>query len=451
MTHEELTKLLHQEMLPATGCTGPTAYALAAAAAKPYLTADVKEIKVYVSPAYLKIGFGVATPGTPQPGIETPTAIGLLAGDAKLGLQVLTNVTDADIKEAAKIVDSGIIRVMSAPGKQGVYIRDEITTANETVTTVVEHMHDNITLIKVNNDVKFEGGASASGEEPEERLEDHPDRLKLADIFEYVKTAELDEVKFLLDGYKMNLALAEDGLKGGFGLKTGRALLRKSFLGKEEPKDLFENPMKYMPTEITEKANILVSAASDGRMGGSRLPAMAAMGDGNQGLTAMIPVGVAGELMGKDDLEIARAIALSCLMLFFVKMNIGRASAICLCAIAASAGVAAGVSYLRGYDENTIKAAVKNCISPLTGMLCDGAKNACAMKMSIAANTAIVSADMAGYGVEAGFYDGVCDDTLEQTVACICKIATRSMDMLDGFMVDAIEEKSERKFNEKKN
>lgn len=442
MTHSELTALLRKEMIPATGCTGPTAYALAAANCREYMTAPAKSVQVFVSPAYLKMGFGVATPGTPRRGIEIAAAAGITGGDAKAGLQVLRNITPAELEEAAKLADSGIIQVHGAPGEHGVYVRCEITTENEKITALVEKTHDGLACMSVDGEIRFK--ADPAEEEP--RLEDDPDSLGMEEIFEYAKTAELEEIAFLLDGYKMNLALAEDGLKGGFGLGSGRALLRKSFAsrGIEEPADLFERPLAYLPDDPAERTKILVSAASDARMGGSRLPAMAAMGDGNQGITAMLPIGVYGELKDFSDLETSRALALSCLTLFYVKMHIGRAAAMCLCAIAASAGAAAGIGKLMGLSEAQIRAAVKNTIAPLTGMVCDGAKSACALKMSIAADTAISCAELAAYDVEAGFYDGIADDTLEHTVACITDLANKSMDTMDALMVDAILAKTTR-------
>lgn len=440
MTSQELTILLKKEMVPALGCTGPTAYALATASCRPFLTAEPIEIKIYVSPAFLKIGFGVATPGTTQPGIEIAAAIGLIGGDYKLGLQVLKPCTAEDIKSAQKLLERGLIQVLCAWDKGGVYVRAEVTTKNEKVIAVVEHTHDGISLIEVNGEKKLEVFSAE-----QKMRKDNSDGLRLDDLFAYVNTVDTEELRFLLDGYRLNLALAEDGLKQGFGLKSGRAFLSEWWQGREQPSDLFERPMDYLPDTIHERSRVLVAAASDARMGGSRYPAMAAMGDGNQGLTAIIPVGVAAELLGKNDEQTIRALALSCLMLFYIKMHIGRAAAFCLCAIAASAGVAAGISYLNGMSEKQICAAVKNVISSLCGMLCDGAKNACALKMAIATTTALSCAELAAMDVECSFYDGVADDTLEHTVACITDIATASMDMLDRCMVDEILKKVERK------
>ena len=436
MTHSELTALLRKEMTLATGCTGPTAYALAAANCRRYMTAPAETIEVCVSPAYLKMGVGVATPGTDRKGIEIAAAAGLVCGDPDAGMQVLKNASPEDIEKAAELADSGIIKVRNAMGKRGVYVLCEIATANETVSSLVEKTHDGVAWIKVNEKTVFE--AKAAEEAP--RLEDDPEALKLNDIFEYVSTASLEEVGFILDAYRVNRALAEDGLKKALGLGSGKALLRKSLKdrGMEESEEIFNDPLAYLPDDPAECTDILVSAASDARMGGSSLPAVAAMGDGNQGITATLPIGVFGELGGHTELETARALALSCLMLFFVKMNIGRAAAMCLCAIAASAGVAAGLGRLNGLSEEQIKAAVKNTITPLTGMVCDGAKGGCALKMSVAARTAISSVSMAAYGVEVGFYDGISNDSLEETIANITDLANSSMDTMDNLMVETI-------------
>lgn len=441
MDHNEITALLRQEIEPVTGCTGPTAYALAAAACRQYLTAPVQSIRVYVSPAYLKMGFGVATPGTTETGIEIATAAGLTGGSPAAGMQVLKSTTDEHIRQAEELLKQVQVSVFSSPGEKGVYVRDEIETAAETVEAVVSHTHDGLRLIRVNGQEVFRRDPAKE----EERIEDHPQRLSLADVFDYADSCTLEEAGFLLEHYRTNLALAEDGIRGGYGMKTGQALLRQAWVGREQPPDLLERPLDYLPADMEKRIRILVSGASDGRMGGSRLPAVAAMGDGNQGLTLLLPLGVAGEALASGRLATARAMALGALMLFYVKMHIGRAAATCLCAIAAASGVAAGYGRLRGLDREQIKAAVKNVISPLTGMLCDGAKNACALKMSVAAATALQAVELAEMGSEPGYYDGVCDETLEDTVSGVTDLVNETMDYMDDCMVRVILNKTRRR------
>ena len=438
MNCEDFTKLLKKEVVPALGCTGPTAYALAAACCKPYTTEQLKSMDIYVSPAFLKIGFGVATPGTSEPGIKLSAAIGFIGGDHKLGIQVLQPVTADDIRLAEKWVADGRFHVLCDWDKTGVYVRAEAVTKNERVTAVVEKKHDGVSLIAVDGKDVF------TAEIKDETSENGDAELALEDIFKYIRTVDTNELRFLLDGYRMDLAIAEDGLKQKFGLQSGRAYLAEYWRNKQTPADLFEDPMKYLPDTLESKAKILVAAASDARMGGSRLPATATMGDGNQGLTAILPVGAAAELYGVSEDKTIRAIALSCLLLFYVKVNIGRAAAFCLCAIAAAGGVAGAICYLRDMDEKQIEASVKNVIAPLAGMLCDGAKNGCAIKMAIASTAAINAAELAGDGVQVGYYDGVADDSLKDTVQCISGVATRSMELLDRCMTEAILAREER-------
>lgn len=438
MTHNEITKLLHDEMVLATGCTGPTAYALAAASCRKYVTGTIKSFKVFVSPAYLKMGFGVATPGTKKTGIEIATAAGFIAGNPDLRLQVLRDLSDSDVEKAVEMCEKGIISVFSDSKAKGVYVRDEIETDSKTVLSVVAQTHDGLSLIQVNGKDVFRADQI---ENYNQRIETRPDCLSINDIFQYISVCTLNEVVFLLDGYHISLTLAEDGIREGFGLKSGRALLKQSYTGLSEPEDFFQNPLSYLPKSLEDRINILVCGASDGRMGGSKFPAMAAMGDGNQGLTLLLPIGAAGEAMHKSELEIARAMALGTLMLFYIKMRIGRAAAMCLCAIAASAGVAAGYGYLRGLSRRQIEGAIKNVITPLAGMLCDGAKNACALKMSIAAGGALRAVKLAEMGVEAGFYDGICDDSLEGTIDAITQVANKSMDLIDDCIINAISDK----------
>ena len=438
MNQNEITALLKKEMAPALGCTGPTAYGLATACCRPYVKGELKKIRMFVSPPFLKMGFGVASPGSPRPGIDIAAALGFVGGDYKRGLQVLTTTTAEDMKEAQRLVDEGKVEVYCVWDKKGIYVRAEVATEETSALAVVEHRHDGVSLIQVNGEDVFKAEIS-----PEEEIS-YGD-LTLDDIFTYIDNVPVEDIRFLKDeGLQICLTLAEAALKEPYGLASGRAFLKEYWSARGIPEDLFERPMDYLPDDILNRAKVLVAAASDGRMGGCKLPAYTAMGDGNQAVTAMIPVGVTGQLTGATEDSICRALALSCLMLFFIKLNIGRVCAFCLCAIAASAGAASGYGYLRGFGREQIQNAVKNVISPLAGMLCDGAKNGCALKMAIAATTALIAADLARDNVYAGFYDGVCDDSLEETVACITQIATKSMDQLDKYIAEGILEKMNR-------
>lgn len=431
MTHQDITNLLRREMVPALGCTGPTAYALAGARCRPYLTAEVESIDVYVCPEQLKIGFGVATPGTSEPGIGIAAAMGVLGGDYERGFGVLETTDSSHVEKALSMVNQGQVKIFCDWDQTyDIYVREEVKTANESVTTVVAGTYDRVVSVSKDGREIFRIDVpEISGSD----IHLTPDL-----IFDYIDQVDTAELKFLLDGYHLNYTLAEDGLKNNYGLQAGRSYLTSIFSHNNLPEDLFEDPMKYLPSNLIERSKILVAAASDARMGGSRHAAMAAMGDGNQGITAIIPVGLAAEAVEASEQTMIRALALSCLLTFYVKLNIGRTSAFCMCGMAASTGVAGAVSYLRGMDEQKIRAAAKNTIATLAGVLCDGAKNSCALKMAISVVSAIGASDLAKLGSEVGYYDGVAAAGLEETVDCVADIAKSSKESLDTSMVQNI-------------
>lgn len=433
MNHQDITEMLRREIVPALGCTGPTAYALAGARCRPYLTAEVESIDVYVCPEQLKIGFGVATPGTKEPGIGIAAAMGVLGGDYKRGFGVLETTNSSHVEKALSMVGRGQVKIhCDWDQPYDIYVREEVKTANESIVAVVAGAYDRI--VSVSKD----GREIFRIDVPETAVSGSEDQLKPDLIFDYIDKVDTTELKFLLDGYHLNYRLAEVGLKNNYGLQAGRSYLVSIFAQDSLPEDLFEDPMRYLPSSLIERSKILVAAASDARMGGSRNAAMAAMGDGNQGITALIPVGLAAEEVEASSDTTIRALALSCLITFYVKLNIGRTSAFCMCGMAASTGVAAAISYLRGMSEQEIRAASKNTIATLAGILCDGAKNSCALKMAISVVSAIGASDLARLGSEVGYYDGVAAAGLEETVNCVADIARTSKKSLDTSIVQNI-------------
>lgn len=434
MNYTDMTRMIKREMVPALGCTGPTAYALAAARCKPLLTAYPEQINIYVCPSQLKIGFGVTTPGAAEPGIGMAAAIGVLGGDYTRGFGVLETASAENAEEALALVRDGKTKVLCDWAQDiGIYVRVEVQTKNETASATVAGMYDKIVEVTKDGEKLF------SCEIPAKAVDDSETDLTPDLIQAYIAQVSPDVLAFLLDGYHMNVKLAEDGLKEKFGLESGRSYLQVSQNTSAE--ELFADPLQYLPQEPYARTRILVAAASDARMGGSTLPAMAAMGDGNQGITALIPVGLEAERLHATREKTILALAVSCLFTFYIKIHIGRTAAFCLCGIAAAVGAAAGISYLRSEDWGKVRASAKNVIATTAGMLCDGAKNGCALKMASASAAAIQSADLACYGMEVGSFDGIAAKTLEETVSNLAYVANASKKVLDKSIVDLITEK----------
>ena len=278
--------------------------------------------------------------------------------------------------------------------------------------------------------------SDALGETESEKAE-----LDLGMLLSFVKTVDIDAIRFLQDGIDMNYALAIEGIKAPFGHEVGRALFRKACTGFEE--SFYADPASHIPASACEWGKILVTAAADARMGGCNMPAMCTMGDGNQGITAINPVIAAAQVWGIDEAHTLRAVALSHLVSIYIKSNIGKTTPFCMCGIGSASGVAASISYLRGATNTQVEAAIINLLSPMMGILCDGAKPGCAFKMCIATEMAFTAAETSLGKVSLGFYDGMADSTLAKTLEHIKEVVKNSSPALSESLVNVIIKKTE--------
>jgi len=438
MNYKELTDLLRKEVKPALGC--PYTFPFATSSIKPYLSALVEELTMYVGPNFFRGSFGVPTAGTTERGIGFGATMGIVCGNAKYGSESLKDATPADIKKAKEMVGRGFVKVICDRSKDGIYVKAVAKTANETVELTIAGTHDTIvSVVKNGKEIYY----ADTPETSEIELSD----LTPSIVLEYIHAIDPEEIRFMLDGVKMNMRLAEDGLKNEFALQSGKILLKS--LCPNPSADLFENPFKYLPKDPAMRSKILVAAASDARMGGSNLPAMTTMGDGNQGISCILPVAVAAEEYGVSEEMLIRAIALSHLMTFCVKIHLGRATSVCLCALSSSSGAASAITFLRGGSDEKVKEAVKIVLSPLAGIYCDGAKGSCALKMAIGASEVFYASTMALSGMKLGYFDGIADETLEETIANVGATTTLTKDVLDHKMVDIVLAKEKRALGEK--
>ncbi len=420
MNQAEITELLRREVIPALGCTAPVGVALAAARCRAELTGPAEEMTITLSPGIYKNGWRVAVPGTDKKGNDLGAALGLFGGDHRLGFEVLNNASDLNMAEAALVLEGGRVKSVCDSAKAGVYIEGEVRGAGESARTVIAGAHDRIERVEKNGRVVFTAGPGqgAKGTGPVD--------ITLREIISYAQSAPAQDLAFMAEGARMNLALAEDGLSGRYGLGAGLALKKAS---------------GDRPGPAT-RAKILVYAASDARMGGSQLPAMSTVGSGNQGITAILPVFVQAEAAQSGEEKLCRALALSHLITFYVRRFGGRISSVCLCAVASCAGAAGAITWLKGGGEKEISAAVKNVVSTLAGLLCDGAKNSCALKMGVAAQEAFTFAELALAGAEVGYYDGISAETLDDCLANLGRVTLAAQESIYGAVVDILTAKS---------
>lgn len=428
MKYDQLTNILRSEVIPALGCTAPAAVALASARCKKELTAPIISIITTMSPGIYKNGWGVCAPGTNAKGNNIAAALGVIAGDSDLGLEVLNNANSSDVEAAIKMVDQGIVKTVCTKSESGLFIEVVVTSENETVRTILRARHDNIVFVEVNSRIVFE---SHDVKETKNNA-DLSETLSIDDLIVYIENTLIDDIHFLIDGVAMNMSLAQEGLNSDIGLNTASALLLACDL--QEPPD----------DDVVMKARILTCAAGDARMGGSLKPAMSSVGSGNQGITAILPVAVVAHSQNISDEKLARALALSHLVAYYVKMRCGRIASACLCAIASGAGAAAGITWMLNGDANAVKGAIKNVLSSLAGMFCDGAKNSCALKMGAAASEAIIASRLALNDVQVGYFDGFADDSVEDTLENLSIITNATKEIINNSMVEILEVKSTR-------
>lgn len=415
----ELIELLHKEVKPALGCTEPMAVALAAAQSVETLRTEVPEINDYdldveVSGNILKNGMGVGIPGTGMVGLYIASALGAVCGRSGYGLEVLKDLTGKDVEKAKELVDGGKVCIKVADNPKLLYVKVTVKSNGHKAWTVIEDDHDRIVetgLDGLLSDFRNE----ACGESSTAKCTlDY--KLTVKEIYSFAKSASFEDISFILADRDLNLSLAREGLEGDYGLNVGKAIR--------------ENQQEVFGDDFISFAMGLTAAASDARMAGCKLPAMSNSGSGNQGITVSVPVIAYALKYGVDDEGLARALILSNLVAIHIKGYLGKLSALCGCVIA-STGSACGITFLRGGSYEQVCAAIKNMIGNITGMVCDGAKVGCAMKVASGVACAVQSCVLALRGTCIKETDGIIEKDIEKTIRNLGSIGSTGMQSTD--------------------
>lgn len=431
--HNEIISLIKREVKPALGCTEPIAVALAVAKAVEIivdrcdcckspawrLSADF-DVTVEVSGNILKNGMGVGIPGTGMVGLYIASALGAVCGKSEYGLEVLHDLDKASIERAKELVENKKIKIKIADTAHKLHIKAIVSINNEhNATAVIKDDHDNIVETCFDNIVIAK--TECNNHEDSSAVSDN-NTPTIKEILDFADNVDFEDIKFILDSRTMNLALAEEGLKGDYGLKVGKTI----------------NCMKHKNVfgdDFMSYAMSMTAAASDARMAGCTLPAMSNSGSGNQGITVTMPVIAYSLKYGVGDEQLARALVLSHLVAIHIKGYLGKLSALCGCVIA-STGASCGIVYLRGGNYGQICATIKNMIGNITGMVCDGAKVGCAMKVASGVSSAIQSAVLALDGICISSNDGIIEDDIEKTIRNLGQIGSIGMQKTDNMILN---------------
>lgn len=418
----EIIELIHKEVKPALGCTEPVAVALATAKATELIKDKIPDfdrkgsgfkINVGVSGNILKNGMGVGIPGTGMIGLRIAAALGAVCGSSEYGLEVLKDLNDEAVVLAKRLVAENRVNICIVNNCPKLYVKCDILADGHTSFCVIEDVHDRI--VETGVDTEYAGLCHKREGNVEDEKSTRDYHLTIKEIYEFAKTVNYEDIKFILEDKTLNLALAEEGLKGDYGLKVGKTISSST--------DVFGN-------DFVSYAMALTAAASDARMAGCTLPAMSNSGSGNQGITVSMPIIAYALKHDVSDEKLARALIMSNLIAIHIKGYLGRLSALCGCVVA-STGSSCGLVWLRGGGYEQICSAIKNMIGNITGMVCDGAKVGCAMKVASGVSSSIQSAVLALDGIHACETDGIIDKDIEKTIENLGNVGSKGMELAD--------------------
>lgn len=420
-------RAVQEEVKPALGCTEPISLALACAMAAQQLSGAVTHIEAWVSPNLMKNGLGVTVPGTGMVGLPIAAALGALGGNAQGGLEVLKGVSTDSVEQAKALLNAGKVQVkLQEPCAEILYSRARVYAGEESASVTIAGGHTRVVQITCQGETRF-----MLDEQPQNDADDPLamlSRTTLSQILEFVEQVPFSKIGFILEAARLNDALSREGLNGQWGLHIGATLNKQRSRG-------------FMAQDLGSDIVIRTSAASDARMGGATLPAMSNSGSGNQGITATMPVLVVAEHLQADDEKLARALMLSHLAAIYIHYQLPRLSALCA-ATTAAMGAAAGMAWLLDGRYQTLSMAISSMIGDVSGMICDGASNSCAMKVSTSVGSAWKAVMMALDDSAVTGNEGIVADDVEHSIANLCSLACQSMQATDRQIIEIMANKA---------
>ena len=415
---KRIIDLIHQEVVPAIGCTEPIAVALCVAKATETLGTKPEKINVLLSANILKNAMGVGIPGTGMIGLPIAIALGALIGKSEYQLEVLKDSTPDVVEEGKRFIEEKRIHISLKENiEEKLYIEVCCEAGDDKATAVIAGGHTTFIYIERNGEVLFQKQHTASCEKEEECLD-----LTLRKVYDFALNTPLDEISFILETARLNKAAAERSFEGNYGHGLGK-MLRGTYEHKVMGDSVFSHILSY------------TSGACDARMAGAMIPVMSNSGSGNQGISATLPVLVFAEENDKSEEELIRALMLSHLTVIYIKQSLGRLSALCGCVVAAT-GSSCGITWLMGGTYDQVAYAVQNMIANLTGMICDGAKPSCALKVTTGVSTAVLSAIMAMENRCVTSVEGIIDEDVDQSIRNLTKIGSKGMNETDKLVLE---------------
>jgi L-cysteine desulfidase len=402
----------------ATGCTEPVAVALCVAKAKELLEELPEKVELFLSKNIIKNAMGVGIPGTGMIGLPIAISLGVVCGESKKGLDILSDVAP-HVENAKQWLESYSIDIKQSQSPEKLYIECRIFGKQNSSVAIIAYNHLNFIHLQKNEDVLYHLEHENIVEEEQNEVEVH---ISAKDVYQYAIETPVDEIVWIMDTAIVNNKASEMGMQGNYGLQLGKILYND-----EE-------------TSLRKRVIAKTCAASDARMEGAPAPVYSNSGSGNQGITCTIPIYEFGKELNCSLEKINRALVLSHLMNIYLKQYMGKLSGLCGI-VNASIGVACGFVYLQDGNFTHISYLIKNMINTITGMVCDGAKPSCALKISTGLNAAFDCSTIAIRGIVVNETDGLSEESLERSIHSLGKIGRYGMDATDELTLEIMTNK----------
>lgn len=424
---KELISMLKAEVKPAVGCTEPVALALACAKAKELLGEEVVKNTMLVSPNVYKNGMCVGIPGTNRLGLKIAAAMGIIGGHSENGLSVLETLTEEEVLESEKYMDINPISISPADTKEKVYIEVSLEGKNHKSKVIIRTKHDNFVFLQKDEEILLDERVEVEAKQDNTKKENLLDTVTIKELVENVEKIDLKDIEFLLDGIKMNEEMANYGLSKKTGIGVGYGIKKSMEQG-------------LLGDDVINYAMMITAGASDARMAGVKMPVMSSNGSGNHGLTAILPIVAYNKKFPQTEEKLAKSLAISHLVTAYVKNFTGRLSAVCGCGVAASTGATAGIAWLMNGEIRQIEGAIENMIANLSGMICDGAKAGCALKLASAASAAVQSAIIANNECYVPPMNGIVGAKVEESIQNLGKVSDKGMYVTDEVIINVMDD-----------
>lgn len=423
---QQIISLVKQEVVPAIGCTEPIAVALCVAKATELLGSQPESISVKLSGNMLKNAMGVGIPGTGMVGLPIAIALGALVGKSEYQLEVLRDVTPQAVGKGKEYIDGNHIKVSLKEGEcDKLYIEVTTIAAGNTSTAIIAGDHTRFVYLAKNGEELLNASQAQSSGDGEQA---HATWLTLKMVYDFATTAPLEEIEFINEARRLNENAAKLSLLGNYGHELGKTLSRPLGRG-------------IMGDSMFSHILSATSSACDARMAGAMIPVMSNSGSGNQGIAATMPVVVFAEENHNTEEELTRALMLSHLTAIYIKQSLGKLSALCGCVVA-STGSSCGITYLMGGSYEQVTFSVKNMIANLAGMVCDGAKPSCALKVSSGVSTAVLSAMLAIQNKHVSSVEGIVEDDVDRTIHNMTRMGAEGMNETDRMVLEIMTNKA---------